>query len=103
MAVKKRKVGAGRKKGFGLKKVKGTECFFFCDGRVCSGLSELADMIDSSDEGVFYHHVTDDRNDFANWVEGVFGEKSLADVLRGNRNKDRHVVEILRFLVLKLS
>jgi hypothetical protein len=39
----------------------------------------------------FEHHVTVERNDFANWVEHVFGETALASALRSCRSREQMV------------
>ena len=35
-------------------------------------------------EDVFNHHVTRGKNDFANWIHGVFEEKELAKIVENS-------------------
>jgi hypothetical protein len=37
-------------------------------------------------EEVFHHHVTPDKNDFSNWVQGVFVDTTLAMELKKTHN-----------------
>jgi len=56
--------------------------FWLSDGTILSSLKELDNAFGKMDESVWKHHVTKDRNDFANWVEGVFQEKKLGLAIR---------------------
>jgi hypothetical protein len=56
--------------------------FWLCDGRVLKNLRELALALETMDDPVWDHHVTPERNDFANWVEGVFGQAQLGAAIR---------------------
>jgi len=73
--------------------------FWVVDGTVIRGIKDMAYAIDAMDLNVFHHHVNEGRNDFANWVEGVFLLKNLALELRGTTNKDRAVIITLKHLV----
>jgi len=55
--------------------------FYLVNGKKITNLSELKDAIkDISDED-FVHHVNPDKNDFANWVRGVFKDNDLASAI----------------------
>ena len=56
--------------------------FWLCDGRSLKSLNELAKALETMDDGVWEYHVTVDKNDFANWIEDVFGEKTLGSSIR---------------------
>jgi hypothetical protein len=56
--------------------------FWLCDGRTFKNLKELAEALQTMDETVWNYHVTDDKNDFANWIEDVFEEKQLGATIR---------------------
>jgi hypothetical protein len=56
--------------------------FWLSDGRTLKNLKELKDALDTMDEEVWNFHVSAEKNDFANWVEGVFGDKQLGISLR---------------------
>ena len=60
--------------------------FWLSDGRVLKSLSELADALETSDISVWNYHVTADKNDFANWVENVFGDKPLGKAIRAAKS-----------------
>ena len=56
--------------------------FWLCDGRTLKNLKELAKAFEKMDKTVWNYHVTAEKNDFANWAEGVFGQKQLGAFLR---------------------
>jgi hypothetical protein len=61
--------------------------YFYCkDGRVLKNLKELEDEFDRYElgEGLenFYFHVNAEKNDYANWVAGVFHIAELAERIR---------------------
>jgi hypothetical protein len=60
--------------------------FWLCDGQVFSTLKELAAGLDKMDDAIWQYHVTLKKNDFANWIEGVFGEKKLGQAVRQSKN-----------------
>jgi len=62
------------------------KCFWLCDGRVLKNFKDLGAALDKMEENIWKHHVTKDKNDFANWIEDVFGEKKLGRDVRSSRN-----------------
>ncbi len=62
--------------------------FFFHDGKEVKTIRELASKLAqmSDEECAQYVHV--DVNHFANWIEGVFGERELADKLRNAHGRE---------------
>jgi hypothetical protein len=38
--------------------------------------------LESIDVNTFNHHVTAEKNDFSNWIKGVFGDFKLSDAIR---------------------
>jgi hypothetical protein len=72
--------------------------FYFKHGRRASNIEELKTALESIDESEFKHHVNDDRNDFANWVENVFGEEKLAGRMREVGSKEGIIIMLDDFL-----
>lgn len=64
-----------------LADVTGDKRFFCYDGRVAKNLTELTDCFSVMTRDVFKHHVTDEKNDFSRWVNGVLGDAKLANDL----------------------
>jgi lactate dehydrogenase-like 2-hydroxyacid dehydrogenase len=52
--------------------------FYFKNGVVVKSLDALTDALDDATEADFQHHVDDDRNDFATWINDVIGDSELA-------------------------
>lgn len=66
--------------------------------RVLRTLDDLSEAINLIDPETFQRHVNADKNDFAAWVEHVFGEAELAATLRAFPTPLRMMVAIERFL-----
>lgn len=61
---------------------------FWCqDGRTLKNLDELGNALQSMTEKTYRHHVSEGKNDFANWTEHVFGKKKLAEEMRKVKTK----------------
>jgi hypothetical protein len=58
------------------------KAFWLSDGRSLKNLRELAAALETMDDSVWEHHVTAEKNDFANWIEGVFGQIQLGAAIR---------------------
>lgn len=65
--------------------VAGEECFWTTDGDVLGDLQQLEIAFGSMDEEVFLHHVTKEKNDFADWVEHVLEDAACAADLRRSK------------------
>lgn len=64
------------------------ECFWTKDGRILQDLADLHMAFGSMDEEVFLHHVHDEKNDFADWVEHVLTDLDCSVALRKTIKKD---------------
>ena len=60
----------------------GGQCFWTCDGKVLSDLTELRDTLLSMTDQAFSHHVTKEKNDFADWIESILLDSKLAADIR---------------------
>jgi hypothetical protein len=76
--------------------------FVLKDGRKLRTLYELVDELETMSEGIFREYVNDMKNDFANWIEGVFGDKALAADLRKIKNRIEAQHALLKHLVRDL-
>ncbi len=111
-SVKKEKKGVSKsvtktveKKSSGKEKrqlvrVSGEYCFWTHDGNVISNLCELAEVLGSMDGAVFAHHVTKDRNDFADWIEGVLLDGELAKSIQSSKKPENAQAIVVRRLKL---
>jgi len=71
-----------------LQKVPDDKRFGLSNGRSIGSLEELYTSVRDSDESVFYHHVTADRNDFANWIKYVIGSEDIFNKVSTIKQKE---------------
>ncbi|MCF7865836.1 DUF87 domain-containing protein [Candidatus Woesearchaeota archaeon] len=57
------------------------------NGKELKSIEDLKTYVNEMPDDIFSHHVTNDRNDFANWIEHVFEEKELAGKLNQTHDK----------------
>lgn len=71
----------------GLVCAEGEQCFWSNDGLVLSSLADLQAALIAMSEDTYSHHVTKEKNDFADWVEFVLIDKQCASDLRKAKGK----------------
>ena len=82
------------------KKILPEQYFYLNDGNVIKDIKELAKMMDELSDEIFYHHVNEEKHDFANWLYNVFEEAELAEQLfNAERNKEKNHYIVLRYVV----
>ena len=75
--------------------------FMMVDGSTLKSLKDLLDAFETMSDDVFYYHVNEERNDFANWIRDCIGEVELAENLAKELNKDKaHIIVLKYFLNL---
>ena len=67
--------------------IKPENYFMLSDGSKLRNLQELLDSLRHMDTEVFNNHVTEGRNDFANWINDVMGLSDLAQNVRTAKTK----------------
>lgn len=77
--------------------------FILCDGRTIKDYKELAAILETIGDDIFYYHVTSERNDFANWIRDVFGEEELAERIRNTKSRHEMIALLYKHLFEKLS
>jgi hypothetical protein len=82
-----------------LKDAPQAKYFVFCDGHPVKNVTQLAEKLEHIKEEVFNHHVTENRNDFVNWIKDVFQEVELAEEIAGLKNKDHVRLAIYKHVV----
>lgn len=68
------------------------------EDRVLRSLDDLSEAINLIDPETFQAHVNEGKNDFASWVEHVFGEVELAQQLQAFPTPLRMMVSIEKYL-----
>ncbi len=79
-----------------LKKIKKEHHFILRDGRRIKNLEELTHFLKFMDESTFKHHVTNDKNDFADWIKNIVEDNELANNIKGSKSKE-HMLRHLEF------
>jgi len=81
------------------------QAFVCIDGLRAKNIKELVKMFEKMTDESYRYHVNEEKNDFANWVEGVFHNGHLSANFRSARSKKeayqyvkRHYLMLLRNL-----
>lgn len=59
-----------------------SQYFYLNTGSALKNLNELSTALTSMDPQVFKYHVNADKNDFANWINDIIRDESLAKSIR---------------------
>jgi hypothetical protein len=68
--------------------------FWVCNGTVLRNIYELASNLEKMPEDAFSYHVNNEKNDFANWIRDILGDKELADMLSKTRDQKKYLETI---------
>jgi len=63
------------------------EAFYCRDGKVVSNLQELQECLKGMSDDEFSHHVTQQKNDFAEWIHHTLADDNFAMKVRAAQNK----------------
>lgn len=77
--------------------------FVLCNGGKVKDYRELAALLETIGDDVFYYHVNNERNDFANWINDVFHEHELADKVRRTNSRHEMMALLYKHLFHKLE
>jgi len=78
------------------KKIKPEHHFILKGGHRIKNMKELKESIKFMDNHTFKHHVTKDKNDFAEWIKNIVKDKDLAEKIEKASNKE-HMLNHLEF------
>ncbi|MBU0757868.1 MAG: hypothetical protein KKF44_07380 [Nanoarchaeota archaeon] len=98
---KKAKKSTSKRLSKKLTEAKPEHYFILTSGVAIKNLKELVGSLETMNEGVFRHHVNDERNDFANWVRDILNEPDLADELKDTWEIKDTEIKILKFMIQK--
>lgn len=76
--------------------------FILKDGKKLKNVFELVDSLKDMHEEVFREHVNEVRNDFANWLEDIFNERSLAEELKAIEDRFETERKLTKKLIAEL-
>lgn len=97
------KKATGTKAKKPLVHAKHEESFWVNNGQILANLVELKDALAEMDESIFSHHVSKEKNDFADWIEHVLEDAELASSLRKSKKPNTAhdiVVSRLRIYII---
>ncbi|RLI92081.1 MAG: hypothetical protein DRO65_00515 [Candidatus Altiarchaeales archaeon] len=80
--------------------------FYVRNGHILRNLRDLVKELETMDFQTFHHHVNPEKNDFANWINDVIGDKTLANEIRKlktRRSIARHVTRRIKQLEKELK
>ncbi len=77
-----------------LSNVPEDKVFWLSNGQKLRNLKELRNALTSMPDDVFYHHVDQTHNDFANWIRDVVGDKALANEIQQSRGVYDHILKV---------
>jgi hypothetical protein len=72
--------------------------FWVFNGPILRSINDLADALDDMTKDQFEFHTKRNGNDFANWINNVFGEEKLAQKVSKLKSKKGIQNAIKRFL-----
>lgn len=68
--------------------------FYLSNGDSAGSLRELLDKLKEIDDDCFFHHVNEERNDFANWIGDAVGDKVLGRRVGKLRDRKKIIAAI---------
>ncbi|MCX8147098.1 MAG: DUF5752 family protein [Candidatus Woesearchaeota archaeon] len=60
-------------------------------GTNIKNLRELAEALEIMADRTFEHHVTNEKNDFSNWVNDVIGDHELAEKIKKAKTREEMI------------
>ncbi|MBN1377548.1 hypothetical protein JW949_04435 [Candidatus Woesearchaeota archaeon] len=85
----KKKTKATKKSSILNKEISPEKYFILNSGKAIATVRELVEELQIMNDELFRHHVNDERNDFANWIQDVFEDKKLAKKLREIKDREK--------------
>ncbi|MBI2546713.1 hypothetical protein HYV81_06055 [Candidatus Woesearchaeota archaeon] len=76
--------------------------FITVDGRSLRSIYELVDALASMSDESFFHHVTEERNDFSTWITESLQEPALGDAVRKCSTRVETQIALLKFLTARI-
>ena len=79
--------------------IKPSQYFWLEDGTSVKNLYELSNSLEKMKKNSFNRYVTNDKNDFANWIRDVIKDKELAEKVRPVKTK----ATVIKYIKQKLQ
>ncbi|MBN2422097.1 hypothetical protein JXB41_02630 [Candidatus Woesearchaeota archaeon] len=68
------------------------------NGVVLKDIKELIEELKIMEDSLFYYHVNEFRNDFYNWIKGVFKYNHMAEEIKNAKTKEEMITRIDKYL-----
>lgn len=72
--------------------------FYLHHGGAIKSLSQLLENLRIMKDSQFEHHVTPDKNDFANWIDHILHDKELAEQMKNATSKSAAIYALEKHL-----
>ena len=72
--------------------------FVIDEGMFARSVEDLAEHLPTMPDNVYYSHVTEERNDFADWIDEIFDLPLLANDMRTTLNRNEMAWKLKAFL-----
>ncbi len=69
-----------------------TQYFYVKNGDIIRGITEMKIVLEKMDDFTFYYHANDNKNDFAEWIEAIYHNKNLADLIASAKTKEQLIM-----------
>lgn len=76
--------------------------FVLKDGTRLKNLYDLIDALANMHEDIYNHHVNEQKNDFANWIEDIFEDKNLAKEIKQINNQVETKIALMKKIIKEL-
>lgn len=70
------------------------KAFWFCNGKVAKNLKEFSAILGKISLNEFAYHCNAQKNDFAKWINDVFGKKTLAKAIAKSKTAKEIVKKV---------
>lgn len=77
--------------------------FYYHNGSVVRDVAELIRAIEAGSDEDFYHHVSEGKNDFSEWIKNVYSDEELAKEVRKAASKQETLEKLEQALSYQLT
>lgn len=76
-----------------------TKYFWLVNGQVIRSIRQLIEKVPELTDEEFNYHVNDQKNDFFNWIMGIFEDHEVADLIKSIKTRDEFQEQMYNYLL----